>query len=193
MTDDDGRTRVEIHTAAQLRSWLLEYHNQKDSVWLVTFKKCAGARYVSTSDVLDELVAFGWTDGIRSKLDAERTMQLISPRRTTPWAKSYKDRAERLIAEGRMHASGQASVDEARSSGAWDAMVDVDALMIPDDLQTALRETEAAYDNFLGFPPSTQRNILRWIASARKDDTRRRRIERIRVDAAANIRTPVNG
>ena len=193
MTNEHDRPRIEIHSAADLHEWLLQHHGQSESVWLVTFKKSAGARYVSTSEVLDELVSFGWTDGIRQRVDAERTMQLISPRRTTTWAKSYKERAQRLIAAGRMHASGQASVDAAKASGAWDAMADVDALIVPDDLRTALQGTQAALDNFAEFPVSTRRNILRWIASARTEPTRRRRIERIRRDAANNVRTPVNG
>lgn len=193
MTNEHDRPRIEIHSAADLHEWLLQHHGQSESVWLVTFKKSAGARYVSTSEVLDELVSFGWTDGIRQRVDAERTMQLISPRRTTTWAKSYKERAQRLMAAGRMHASGQASVDAAKASGTWDTMADVDALIVPDDLRTALQGTQAAFDNFAEFPVSTRRNILRWIASARTEPTRRRRIERIRRDAANNVRTPVNG
>lgn len=193
MRAPDGRAMVEVSSAASLRRWLERNHGQSESVWLVTFRKAAGERYVSTAEVLDELVAFGWTDGIRQRIDDERTMQLISPRRTKPWAKSYKDRAERLIADGRMHAAGQASVDEAKATGAWDSMADVDALVIPDDLQESLVAQPPALDNFLAFPPSTRRNILRWIAMAKTDATRSRRIDRIRRDAAANVRTPVNG
>ena len=63
-------------------------------------------QYLSTDQVLDELVSFGWIDGIRRKVDDERTMQLISPRRIEPWARTYKDRAERLIAAGRMQRPG---------------------------------------------------------------------------------------
>ena len=186
-------TRVEIASPEDLRRWLSTHHAHNDSVWLVTYKKSAGAKYVSTSQVLDELVAFGWIDGIRRKLDDERTMQLISPRKTKPWAKSYKDRAERLIAEGRMHPAGQALVDEAKASGTWDDMNDVDALVIPDDLREALAASEQAMTNFEAFPPSTRRNILRWIASARTAPTRQRRILTIAADAARGIRTRVNG
>jgi uncharacterized protein YdeI (YjbR/CyaY-like superfamily) len=193
MKAPDGRAMVEVRSAQALRRWLERHSQRDDSVWLVTFKKGAGARYVSTSEVLDELVAFGWTDGIRQKLDDERTMQLISPRRTKPWAKTYKDRAERLIAEGRMAASGQASIDEAKSSGAWDAMNDVDAFVIPDDLRDSLSKNPPAFENFLAFPPSIQRNILRWIALAKADATRSRRLARVTADATGNVRTPVNG
>jgi len=193
MKQDDARRKVQVQTAGELRKWLSRHHAQEESVWLITYKKSAGDRYVSNSDVLDELVAFGWTDGMRHKVDEERTMQLISPRRTKPWAKSYKDRAEKLIAEGRMHPAGQASIDAAKATGAWEAMQDVDALLIPDDLQAALNDQPTALANFQNFPPSTRRNILRWIAQARTEATRQRRITRIAMDAAANIRTPVNG
>jgi uncharacterized protein YdeI (YjbR/CyaY-like superfamily) len=121
------------------------------------------------------------------------THRNISPRRTKPWAKTYKDRAEKLIAEGRMHPAGQASIDAAKATGAWEAMQEVDLLEIPDDLQSALNDQPTALDNFQNFPPSTRRNILRWIAQARTEATRQRRITRIAMDAAANIRTPVNG
>lgn len=191
--NSDNREKIHITSARELHEWLRDHHERTDSVWLVTFKKDSGARYVSMQEILDELVSFGWTDGIRQRVDDERTMQLISPRRTKPWAKSYKDRAEKLIRQGRMQPPGQRSVDEAKASGAWEEMADVDALVIPDDLRSALEQMPPALANFEGFPPSTRRNILRWIEQARTTPTRSRRIERIRDDAAHNVRTPVNG
>ena len=185
--------KVQVASTDQLREWLLANHAQNESVWLVTYKKSAGTKYVSASHVLDELVSFGWTDGIRQQVDDERTMQLISPRRTKIWAKTYKDRADRLIAEGRMHKSGQASVDEAKASGAWNAMSDVDELEVPSDLAIAFSAKPNARANFDNFPKSTRRNILRWIASAKKEQTRAQRVIRIAEDAKDNVRTPVNG
>lgn len=192
-TSLDSAEEFEASSVEALRDWLSRHHTQDESVWLVTFKKSAGSRYISTSEVLDELVSFGWTDGIRAQVDHDRTKQLISPRRTKPWAKSYKDRAERLIKQGRMQPAGQAAVDLAKSSGAWDAMNEVDALIVPPDLLAALTSQQHALVNFEAFPPSTRRNILRWIASAKTEKTRLTRIERICIDAAKDIRTPVNG
>ena len=83
-------------------------------------------------------MAFGWIDGIRRKLDDDRTMQLISPRKVQHWAKSYKDRAARLIEEGRMQAPGLASIEAGKASGLWSFMDDVDALIVPEDLRMAL-------------------------------------------------------
>lgn len=193
MKPEDTRLKVEVKSSGELRQWLTDHHAMSDSVWLVTYKKAAGHRYVSTDEILDELVAFGWTDGIRQKVDDQRTMQLISPRRTKPWAKSYKDRAEKLIRQGRMHPAGQESVDEAKASGAWTEMDEVDALIMPEDLKDRLENRGEALENFLAFPPSIRRNILRWIAQARTEETRLRRIDRISADASDNIRTRVNG
>lgn len=193
MPDLERFARVEVSSAAELRSWLAEHHHQHEAIWLVTYKKAVPNRYVSVSEVLDELIAFGWIDGIRRALDDERTMQLISPRRTEPWAKTYKDRAERLIAAGSMHPSGLASVMQANDSGAWEAMADVDALVVPDDLRAALVGAHLALDEFSSFPPSIRRNILRWIAMAQTEPTRTKRIALTVSEAQAGRRVKSNG
>ncbi len=189
----DRFPHVEVSSADELHEWLLHHHTRQEAVWLVTYKKAVPQRYVSRETVLDHLVAFGWIDGIRRAVDEERTMQLISPRRTQPWARSYTERAERLIAEGRMHASGQAAVDHARATGMWRAMADVDDLVVPDDLADALAAAPPADSYFAAFPPSTRRNILRWIASAKQPATRAKRIALTVADARNNVRAKSNG
>lgn len=191
---ESGRfAQVQVVSVAQLRSWLEAHHGQQDAVWLVTFKKAVPAKYLSTAQVLDELVAFGWIDGIRRALDDERTMQLISPRRTQPWAKTYRDRADRLMAEGRMHSAGLTSVHHAHFTGAWKSMDDVDSLLVPEDLRRALESAPPALDAYQGFPPSVRRNILRWIASAKTEPTRSKRIALTVGEARAGRRVKSNG
>jgi len=193
MIESDRFEHVEVQSRDELRQWLLAHHEQNEAIWLVTFKKVVLSRYISVSEVLDELVAFGWIDGIRRAVDDERTMQLISPRRTQPWAKTYKDRAERLIAADAMHAAGRASVDDARRSGAWNAMNEVDALVVPDDLRQRLGEAPPAWEEYERFPPSARRNILRWIASAKTAPTREKRIAATVSEARAGRRVKSNG
>jgi uncharacterized protein YdeI (YjbR/CyaY-like superfamily) len=106
MIQPENLAKVEISSQKELRSWLMKNHRQSASVWLLTYKKNEADKYVSRWEVLDELLCFGWIDGIRRKLDEKRTMQLISPRKAEHWAKSYKERAAKLIDEGRMHKSG---------------------------------------------------------------------------------------
>lgn len=182
--------RVEVSSAGELRAWLTANHEQDESVWLVTFKKHHGDRYVSRDEVLDELIGFGWIDGARRKLDDDRTMQLISPRRVHHWSKSYKDRAERLIAAGRMHDSGQRAIDRSKELGLWALMDDVDALLIPEDLRDALAARPAASANFDSLPDSAKRNTLRWIKLAKTDTTRQKRVEETSRRAARNERVP---
>lgn len=189
----DRFDELEITSIEQLHTWLQHNHAQRDGIWLISYKKATPDKYIPHDSVLDALVASGWCDGIRRRVDDHRTMQLISPRRTEPWAKSYKDRADRLIADGHMHPAGQASVAKAKSTGMWDTMNDVDALIIPADLAAALEGQPPAANHFTNFPPSTRRNMLRWIASARTDATRSRRITLIAQDAQQNVRTKTNG
>ena len=184
----DRFLRVEVTSAGELREWLERNHTQSDSIWLVTFKKVQADKYVSREQVLDELVAFGWIDGVRRQVDDVRTMQLISPRKTKPWAKSYKDRAERLTKESRMHPAGLASVAEAKETGGWDEMNHVDALEVPADLGVALELRPPARLHFEEFPDSAKRNILRWIASAKTEETRMRRVNQTAAQAALNRR-----
>lgn len=171
--------RVEIHSAADLRAWLVTHHEQTESVWLVTWKKAPGSPYVSREEVLDELVAFGWIDGLRRKLDQDRTMQLISPRKQQAWAANYKRRAERLEAEGRMHHAGRAAIAAAMAAGRWDETAEVDALIIPSDLDQAFGAHETAQQFFHAAAPSYRRNVLRWLHGAKRAETRACRIARI--------------
>lgn len=185
--ETDRFDRVEVTSAADLRDWLEANHRQDESVWLVTHKASEPDRYVSRDEVLDELIAFGWIDGVRRKLDETRTMQLISKRRVQHWAKSYKDRAVRLIEAGRMAAPGFRSVEAGKASGLWTFMDDVDALIWPDDLAAAFDAAPTARHRFAGFPPSAQRFTLRWIKLAKTGATRAKRIATT-VTCAANGR-----
>ena len=126
---------VEITNEHDLWLWLSHNFGSQDSVWLITYKKSTPQKYLSREQVLDALIAYGWIDGIRRKLDDARTMQLISQRKTQSWSASYKQRAERLEAEDRMQHSGRDTISQSKLLGLWDAMQDVDTFVIPNDLQ----------------------------------------------------------
>ncbi|MEM9338205.1 MAG: YdeI/OmpD-associated family protein [Bacteroidota bacterium] len=170
---------MEISSQAQLRDWLLKYHTQEESVWLVTYKKGTEGNYVSTGEVLDELLCFGWIDGIRRKLDDEKTMQLISPRKTQHWAKTYKDRVATLTKEDRMHEAGLQSIEVSKRNGLWNFMDDVDQLIKPNDLAEALSKKPDAEAFFDQINDSSKRFVLRWLKLAKTDRTRTNRIEKL--------------
>jgi len=179
MIKTENFEKVEIKSSEELRDWLMKNHAQEEGIWLVTFKKSEKDKYVSRDEVLDELLCFGWIDGIRRKLDDIRTMQLVSPRRIQHWAKSYKDRANKLIAEKRMHQAGLHSIKEGKESGLWNFMDDVDNLIIPKDLERSLKEINGAFDFFNNINDSSKRFVLRWIKLAKTDKTRNNRIYKI--------------
>jgi uncharacterized protein YdeI (YjbR/CyaY-like superfamily) len=190
MIDTDKFEQIEITSHDQLRKWLLANHNQTESVWLVTFKKSATDKYVSRDEVLNELLCFGWIDGIRRKLDDTRTMQLISQRKVQHWAKTYKDRANQLIQEGRMHQSGLASIQAGKDSGLWNFLDDVDNLVVPNDLQKALNMDEVASQFFHNINDSSKRFVLRWIKLAKTQRTRENRIQKIAQLSAKREKLP---
>ncbi len=184
----DKFLKVQVSSRQELWDWLESNCQKPESVWLVTFKKAKPENYVSRDEVLDALIAFGWIDGVRSQVDEIRTMQLISPRKTKPWAKSYKLRAQKLIAAGLMKPTGMTEIEKAVQTGGWDEMNDVDDLVIPDDLHSALSSNGLALKYFEDFPISIKRNILRWIASAKTEQTRAKRIQATAHEAKDNRR-----
>jgi uncharacterized protein YdeI (YjbR/CyaY-like superfamily) len=168
--------KVEISSQEELRSWLLNNHLQSESVWLVTFKKSVSDKYLSRWEVLDELICFGWIDGIRRKLDDQRTMQLISQRKVQHWASTYKERAEKMIGAGKMHESGLNAIASSKSKGLWNFMDDVDHLIVPKDLSDALLKLDGVAVFFDSINDSSKRFVLRWIQLAKTEKTRKKRI-----------------
>ena len=179
MIKTENFDKVEIKSQRELRKWLDKNHTQTDGVWLVTYKKTVKDKYVSRDEVLDELLCYGWIDGIRRKLDDNRTMQLISPRRVQHWAKTYKERADKLIKEKKMHLSGLESIKQGKESGLWNFMDDVDNLVFPKDLKAGLDKLDGAFDFFNTVNDSSKRFVLRWIKLAKSEKTRNKRIEKI--------------
>jgi uncharacterized protein YdeI (YjbR/CyaY-like superfamily) len=190
MIKTENFEQIEIISSQQLREWLTINHCQKESVWLVTYKKRIGDKYVSIQEVLDELLCFGWIDGIRRKLDENRTMQLIAPRKAQHWAKSYKDRVAKLQKAGRMHPAGLSAIEASKRSGLWNFMDDVDALIKPDDLVARLQHYPGATDYFDALGDSSKRFVLRWIKLAKTPATREKRIEQTAALAAQNMKIP---
>jgi len=190
MIKTENFQKVEVKSAQELRAWLEANHTQTESIWLVTYKKHMGKKYVSVEDILDEVLCFGWVDGIRRKLDDDRTMQMISPRQTQHWAKTYKDQAAKLIEAGWMHPAGLAAIEASKQNGLWNFMDDVDALIKPEDLIEALDAHPPAREIFDACAQSYQRNVLRWIKLAKTAKTRAKRIQETAISAAQNRKIP---
>ncbi len=190
MTKTENFIQVEVQSATELRDWLQNNHSQKESIWLVTFKKEVQDKYVSIQEVLDELLCFGWIDGIRRKLDNERTMQLIAPRKVEHWAQTYKVRFAKLDEAGLVHQSGYDAVFASKKAGLWDFMDDVDNLIVPTDLNKALIVNKPALEFFEKLSTSNKRFLLRYIKLAKTEETRIKRILQVVSLSAQNKKIP---
>jgi uncharacterized protein YdeI (YjbR/CyaY-like superfamily) len=149
-------------------------------VWVVTFKRASGRPVVAYEDLVEEALCFGWIDSRPGKVDDERTMLRFTPRkRDSVWARTNKERVERLVADGRMTAAGLRVIEAAKADGSWNALDDIDELRMPDDLAAALAGDPAAAGGFDALSASTKKPILFWVTSAKRPATRARRIAEV--------------
>lgn len=176
---------------AAWRAWLAANHATASGVWAVVYRRSTGKPTVTYEELVEEALCFGWIDSRPGTLDDERTMLRFTPRRPgSAWARSNKERVARLMADGRMTAAGLRLVEAARADGSWDVLDDVDALLVPEDLAGALAGDPVAGRWFEAQSASIKKPILYWVTSAKRPETRARRISEVLRYAAAG-RSPL--
>ena len=159
------------------REWLERNHDSSPGVWLVYHKKGSAKPSVTYEEAVEEALCFGWIDSKVRSLDEERYMQLATPRKPgSHWARSNRERVERLIERDLMTAAGMRAVEAAREDGSWTFLDPIEDLVIPDDLAVALEANHEAKRNFEALPDSEKKGILFWIATAKREATRKRRV-----------------
>lgn len=179
---------VPVGSREEWRDWLSRCHGQADSIWLV-YRKTSRGGLLTVEEAIEEAIAWGWIDSLVRRKDEDHAMLLFSPRKATSnWSAVNKARVEKILASGLMQPSGQRKIDEAKTSGRWDALNDVEAMMVPDDLARAFATREPALANFEAFPRSVKRAILEWILNAKSAETRERRVKETAELAMVNQR-----
>jgi uncharacterized protein YdeI (YjbR/CyaY-like superfamily) len=175
-----GVTELIVSDAAAWRRWLGEHHTTSPGVWLVLAKK---AVLVPTSltyaQALDEALCHGWIDGQVRRRDEGTFRQRFTPRRArSQWSERNVGHVERLLGEGRMQPAGLAAVERAKADGRWEAAYPGQkAIEVPDDLGRALDAEPKAQSNFELLSSQNRYAVLYRIHSAKRSDTRARRIE----------------
>lgn len=174
----DHYERIHPETRGEWRGWLAENHRDSKGVWLISWKKASGRAPIPYEDAVEEALCFGWVDSLVRGLDEMRAMLLYTPRKpTSNWSRPNKERVERLIAAGLMAPAGQEVVDLAKANGTWNALDDVENLVVPPDLADAFARHPGSAQNWDAFPRSAKRGILEWILTAKRPETRAKRIE----------------
>jgi uncharacterized protein YdeI (YjbR/CyaY-like superfamily) len=170
------------------RAWLAKHHEKAAGVWLVLAKKHTGLATVAYSDAVEEALCFGWIDTTLNPVDDRFYKQLFTPRNPKgTWAASNKARVERLMAAGLMTGAGLAAIETAKKNGSWTKLDDVEARVVPRELQSALRARAMAKTNWDAYSPGCRKQFLFWLASARRPETRAKRIATIADCAAAGM------
>ncbi|MCU0322205.1 MAG: YdeI/OmpD-associated family protein [Chitinophagaceae bacterium] len=172
------------------RNWLQLNHATKQSIWLIYYKKKSNIPSISYSDAVDEALCFGWIDSKSKSLDEETFMQFFCKRKVTSvWSKVNKAKVERLIQEGLMTKAGFNIIEQAKQNGSWTILDEVEALIIPKDLEDAFQPVPHAKNYFLNLSRSDKRNILQWLVLAKREATRQNRINEI-VQLASQNKKP---
>lgn len=180
------RNRPLLHpeSASAWRDWLADHHRTVDGVWLARWTTATGHQPIAYESIVEEALCFGWIDGLVNSLPDGRQAHLMTPRRRgSGWSLSNKDRVARLTAAGRMTAAGLAVIEAARADGSWTMHDDADALIEPGDLAAALDARPGARVHWDIFSPSVRRSLLWWLTSAKRSETRARRVAEIVADA----------
>jgi uncharacterized protein YdeI (YjbR/CyaY-like superfamily) len=157
------------------RAWLGENHDEVREVWLVFYKKHTGTACISYDAAVEEALCFGWIDSLIRRLDDDRYARKFTPRTDfKKWSASNLERVERLVASGRMTDIGLAKLDPGVRPQARPA---TQPLEIPPFFAAALAADDAAREFFDQLAPSYRRDFVGWVCSAKREETRRRRLE----------------
>ena len=170
---------------AQWRSWLEHHHDGARGVWLCSWRGDDTRPRCPYPEAVEEAICFGWIDSTATVLDDERGLQLFTPRRPkSTWTRLNRRRAAEMEARGLMTDAGRRAIEVAKANGWWTILDPVEDLVEPDDLRRALDADPAARANWDRFPPGARKQMLWWVVSAARPDTRARRIHTIAAAAA---------
>ena len=169
------------------RKWLEKNHQQKNSVWLVIHKKNTANTNLSWSQAVDHALCFGWIDSTKRTIDAERYKQYFCKRKAVSnWSKINKEKVTYLTKKGLMTQAGHKSIAIAKANGSWTILDTVEALEIPADLAEELKKRKGATEFFVALSKSGKKQLLYWVISAKRKETRQKRIQEIAENAGKN-------
>ena len=170
----------------QWRHWLEENSASQKEAWVILYKKKYQHLGLNLDETIEEALCFGWIDGIMKSIDEKTIALRFSPRRkNSVWSMSNIQRVEKLIAAGKMTAAGELKIAEARENGQWDDALRREQVdIIPKDLERALRDKPGALSAYQALSDSRKKQYIYWLQSAKREDTKRKRIQKILEEVA---------
>jgi uncharacterized protein YdeI (YjbR/CyaY-like superfamily) len=162
------------------REWLEEHNETAVGAWLKLAKKGSPTATVAQAEAIEEALCYGWIDGQVRSHDEPFYLQRFTPRGPrSKWSEINRGKAQRLIAEGRMHRAGLAEIEAAKADGRWDdAYAPQSRATVPDDLQRALEHNPRAKQFFATLTGSRRYAFLYRLHHVKRPDARAKRIAR---------------
>jgi uncharacterized protein YdeI (YjbR/CyaY-like superfamily) len=157
------------------RKWLEKNHKTFKELWLIFYKKHTGKPCISYNDAVEEALCFGWIDSTIKRIDDEKYAQKFTPRNPgSKWSELNRDRARRMIDEKKMTSAGMQILKDVDLNES--PKVAKQTLSAPGYFMDALAANKAAFSYFSTLPPSGKRLYVLWIESAKKEETRQKRL-----------------
>jgi uncharacterized protein YdeI (YjbR/CyaY-like superfamily) len=173
----------------QWRNWLKKNHLTKESIWLIINKKGSPTPNLNWSEAVDEALCFGWIDSTKKSIDSEKYMQYFCKRKpNSNWSKINKDKVKTLIEQGLMDEAGYKSIEIAKENGSWSNLDKVEALVIPEDLKEKFANYQGSMEYFDSLSKSAKKILLYWVISAKRKETRKKRILEIAENASQKLK-----
>ena len=172
---------LEFANRDQWRTWLEDHHATETEAWLILCKKKYQDQGLTLDEAVEEALCFGWIDGTLRSLDEKRYALRYSPRRRNSiWSMRNIKRVEKLLAEGKVTKAGKLKIAEAKENGEWEAAIRREQVdIIPKELEIALRKKGGAISAYRALPDSRKKHYIYWLQSAKREETKRRRIQKI--------------
>ncbi|MBT3539153.1 hypothetical protein HOF40_02965 [Candidatus Parcubacteria bacterium] len=173
----EKRKELYFKNRIEWRKWLLINHNLSKGVYLVFYKLSSEKESMCWEEAVQEALCFGWIDSVVKKINDKRRKQLFTPRKPkSGWSKLNKDHIKKLAANNLMHKSGLQKIKIAKKDGSWSIRDDAENLIIPNDLKQKFHKNKIAFKNFQAFSKSYKKGYLHWLYSAKREETRKKRI-----------------
>jgi len=167
-------------TAAELRAWFDAHHASEQELWVGFHKRATGKPSITWSESVDEALCVGWIDGIRKRIDAGSYKIRFTPRKPTSiWSRINMDKVAALKKAGRMRPAGLKAFDRRRPNKSGIYSYEQRKPELDQPYRGLLRKNKAAWAFFEAQPPSYRKMVAWWIHSARKEETRLVRIQRL--------------
>ncbi len=171
------------------RKWLELNHNKKEAVWLIFYKNKSPNYNLSWSESVDEALCFGWIDSVKRTIDTEKYKQYFSKRKAkSNWSKINKAKVDYLTSENLMQEAGYKTIEIAKKNGSWAILDEVEALVIPEDLKGEFANYNGSMEYFDSLSKSVKKILLYWVVSAKRKETRQKRILEIAENASKNLK-----